>query len=96
MRCPDYEIPPRSLMADVRMVFDRSPVALTAVTFDVMSQGDQCNILLGQWIGDHVTENRIDCNVKRYLRKAWNVRALVTASVNRVLGKQYKVIVWRR
>jgi hypothetical protein len=96
MRCPDYESPRRSMMADVRMMIDRSPIALNAVNFDAMSQGDQCKILLGQRIGDPVTENRIDRDIKRYLRKAWNIRAPVTASVNRVLGKEYEVFVWRR
>jgi hypothetical protein len=34
--------------------------------------------------------------MKRYLKKAWNIRAPVTASVNAVLGKEYEVVVWRR
>jgi hypothetical protein len=34
MRCPDYESPRRSMVADVRMVIDRSPIALNAVTFN--------------------------------------------------------------
>jgi hypothetical protein len=51
---------------------------------------------LGQRIGDPALENRIDRNIKRYLQKAWNIRAPVTASVNAVLGKDYEVFVWRR
>jgi hypothetical protein len=84
------------MMVDVRAAIDRSPIALTSATFDAMSQGDQCKILLGQRIGDPALENRIDRNIKRYLRKASNIRAPVTASVNAVLGKDYEVFVWRR
>ena len=50
-RCPDYDNPRRSMMADVRMVIDRSPIGLNAVNFDAMSQEDHCRILLGQRIG---------------------------------------------
>jgi hypothetical protein len=83
-------------MADVPTVIDRSSIALTPANFDAMSHKEQCNILLGQRIGDPVAENRIDRNIKRYLKKAWNIRAPVTASVNVVLGKEYEVFVWRR
>jgi hypothetical protein len=96
MRCSNYEGPRRSMMADVRTVIDRSSIALTPAIFDAMSHKEQCNILLGQRIGDPVAGNRIDRNIKRYLKKAWNRRAPVTASVNAVLGKEYEVVVWRR
>jgi hypothetical protein len=84
------------MLADIRTVIDRSPIALSAPGFDAMSQGDQCKILLGQRIGDPAAENRMDRNIKRFLRKAWNIRAPVTDTVNTVLGKEYEVFTWRR
>ena len=96
MRCPSYDNPRNNMLTDVRTVIDRSPIALNAAGFDAMSQGDQCKILLGQRIGDPVAENRLDRNIKRFLRKAWNIRAPVTAAVNAVLGKEYEVFTWRR
>jgi hypothetical protein len=84
------------MMADIRMVIERSSIALTPAIFDAMSHKEQCNILLGQRIGDPVAKNRIDRNIMRYLKKAWNIRAPVTASVNAMLEKEYEVFVWRR
>jgi hypothetical protein len=96
MRCSSYDKPRDSMLADIRTVIDRSPIALDAPGFDAMSQGDQCEILVGQRIGDPAAENRIDRNIKRFLRKAWNIRAPVTDTVNTVLGKEYEVFTWRR
>jgi hypothetical protein len=41
-------------------------------------------MLLGQRIGDPVV------NIKVYLRRAWSIRALVTASVNAVLRNDFE------
>jgi hypothetical protein len=56
-----------------------------------MSSRARCEVLLGKRIGDPIAENRIDTAVKRYLTKAWNLRAGVTANVNSVLGTSYDV-----
>ena len=52
-----------------------------------MCSQDQCDVLLGKRIGDPVAEDRIDSVVKRYLTKAWNLRA--EAKINAVLGTAY-------
>ena len=54
-----------------------------------MSGQAQCEVILGKRIGDPVAENRIDAAVKRYLTKAWNLRAGVTARINAALGTAY-------
>ena len=46
-------------------------------------------MILGKRIGDPVAEDRIDAVVKRYLTKAGNLRAGVTARINAVLGTAY-------
>ena len=56
-----------------------------------MSSQAQCVVILGRRIGDPIAENRIDASVKRYLTKAWNLRAGVTARINAVLGTAYDV-----
>ena len=93
MQCSSYENHRRTMMADARRTLHRSPAVLTAASFDAMSQGDQCQVLLGKRFGDPIAENRLDRTVKRFLRKAWTARAPVTASVNTVLKKEYEVFV---
>jgi hypothetical protein len=96
MRCPSYEGPRRVMISDARKIFERSTAAITAASFDAMSNGDQCQILLGKRIGDPIGENRLDRSVKRFLRKAWTTRAPVTARINEVLGTQYEVFCARQ
>ena len=48
-------------------------------------------MILGKRIGDPIAENRIDAAVKRYLTKAWNLHAGVTARINAVLGTAYDI-----
>ena len=48
-------------------------------------------MILGKRIGDPIAEDRIDAAVKRYLTKAWNLRAGVTADINDALGTAYDV-----
>jgi hypothetical protein len=98
MRCPYYKIPRRSLMADARIVIDRSPIALTAPTFDAVSQGNQYKISPGaaNWRPCHGESDR-----SRY--EAVSSKNLERQSTGdcfcqryRVLGKEYEAFVWRR
>jgi hypothetical protein len=95
MRCPSYDTPRGVMLSDARKALDRSPADLTASVFGAMSKEDQSHVLLGKRFGDPTAENRIDRSVKRFLRKAWTIRAPVTARVNAVLGKQYDVYEWK-
>ena len=69
----------------------RSSCSLSAAAFDSLGDQERCEIILGKRIGDPVAEDRIDSVVKRYLTKAWNMRAGVTANINAVLGTAYDV-----
>ena len=74
------------LLAQLGRILSRASCGMTAAEFMGMSGQDQCEVILGKRIGDPVAENRIDSAVKRYLTKAWNLRAGVTAKINAALG----------
>ena len=56
-----------------------------------MDRQAQCEVILGKRIDDPAAKDRIDAAVKRYLVKAWNLRAEVTARINATLGTAYDV-----
>ena len=89
MECPRYEGKRVGLMARVRLILSQAAGTLTAAAFADMGSRAQCEVILGKRIGDPVAEDRIDAAVKRYLTKAWNLRAGVTARINAVLGTAY-------
>ena len=89
MECPRYEGKRVGLMARVRLILSQAAGTLTATAFADMGSRAQCEVILGKRIGDPVAEDRIDAAVKRYLTKAWNLRAGVTARINAVLGTAY-------
>ena len=91
MDCPCYAAKRASLIAQIGLILARSTSDLTAAAFADMSSQAQCEVILGRRIGDPVAENRIDAAAKRYLTKAWNLRAGVTANMNAVLGTAYDV-----
>ena len=89
MECPRYEAKRAGLMTRVRLILSHADGTLTAGAFADMDTLAQCEVVLGKRIGDPVAEDRIDAAVKRYLTKAWNLRAGVTARINAVLGTAY-------
>jgi hypothetical protein len=91
MDCPRYAGKRDSLIARVGLILSRSTSELTAPAFVCMSSQAQCEVILGKRIGDPIAEDRIDATVKRYLTKAWNLRAGVTARINAALGTAYDV-----
>ena len=89
MDCARYAAKRAGLLARVGVILTSASCDPTAQAFRDMCSQDQCDMLLGKRIGDPVAEDRIDSAVKRYLTKAWNLRADVTARVNAVLGTAY-------
>ena len=89
MDCARYAAKRAGLLARVGVILTSAPCDLTAQAFRDSCSQDQCDVLLGKRIGDPVAEDRIDSAVKRYLTKAWNLRADVTARINAVLGTAY-------
>ena len=89
MDCARYGAKRAGLLERVRLILTSAACDLTAQAFDDMDSQDQCEVILGKRIGDPIAEDRIDSAVKRYLTKAWNLRAEVTANINAVLGTAY-------
>jgi hypothetical protein len=69
------------MLSDTCKALDRSTSNITALGFTAMSEGQQSHVLLGKRFGDPAAEYRIDRSVKRFLRKAWTIRAPVTARI---------------
>jgi hypothetical protein len=91
MDCPRYAAKRASLIAQVGRIMSGSAYNLPVTAFEHMSSQEQCEVILGKRIGDPIAENRIDASAKRYLTKAWNLRAGVTASINAAFGTAYEV-----
>ena len=91
MDCPRYAAKRASLIAQVGRIISGSAYNLPVTAFEHMSSQEQCEVILGKRIGDPIAENRIDASAKRYLTKAWNLRAGVTASINAAFGTAYEV-----
>ena len=89
MECPCYTEKRDRLLSRIELILTRSNCELTAHEFASMTSGAQCEVILGKRLSDPVAEDRIDTAVKRYLTKAWNLRAGVTADINTVLGTAY-------
>jgi hypothetical protein len=89
MDCGSYAAKRAGLVARVGKILADSACDLAAPAFARMSSRAQCEVILGRRIGDPIAENRIDAAVKRYLTKAWNLRAGVTARINAALGTAY-------
>ena len=91
MDCSRYATKRAGLLDRIGLILSSASCELTAPTFASMSSQAQCEVILGKRIGDPIAENRIDAAVKRYLTKAWNLRAGVTAKINATLGTTYDV-----
>jgi hypothetical protein len=91
MGCPRYAAKRANLIARIRLILSGSACELTAPAFACMNSQAQCEVILGKRIGDPIAEDRIDATAKRYLTKAWNLRAGVTARINAALGTAYDV-----
>ena len=91
MDCPRYASKRADLVNRIESVLERSNCKLSADTFADMSSREQFEVILGKRIGDPIAEDLIDSAVKRFLTKAWNLRAGVTASINAALGTAYDV-----
>jgi hypothetical protein len=91
MECPRYAARRAGLVEQIDRILSRSTSGMTGPAFADMSSYAQCEVILGKRIDDPIAENRIDSAVKRYLVKAWNLRADVTAGVNDALGTTYEV-----
>ena len=90
--CPLYDSHRTRMLNEVDRALDQSPATLDSADFLSMDGPSRLAILLGRRIDDPVAEDRIDRTVKRFLRKAWNGRATVTAVINRLLGTKYEVM----
>ncbi len=91
MSCPLYADKRRDLIRKVRGVLGASVGELDAASFEGLSTFGQELVLLGRRFGDPAAEDRIDGMVKRFLTKAWNMRALARDKINSVLGTSYDV-----
>ena len=90
--CPLYDGHRARMLIEADWALDQSPAALDSTEFLSMDGPSRLSILLGKRIDDPVAEDRIDRAVKRFLRKAWNGRATVTAVINRLLETKYGVM----
>jgi hypothetical protein len=91
MDCPRYALKRATLITQVGSIMSGSVCGVPAPALTSMNSQGQCEVILGKRIGDPIAENRIDTVVKKYLIKAWNARAEVTASINATLGTTYDV-----
>jgi hypothetical protein len=91
MDCPRYATKRAGLLDQIGLILSSASCDLTAPAFASMNGRAQCEVILGKRIDDPIAENRIDAAVKRYLIKAWNLRAGVTAKINAALGTTYDV-----
>jgi hypothetical protein len=92
LECPLYARHRTKLLKGVHKALARSRGTITSSTFRSMTPIDQTAILLGQRIDDIITENRIDSDIKFFLRKAWNEREPITDRINQVFRKQYSIM----
>ena len=91
MVCPSYAAKRAGLLQRVERIM-RNP---NVPDFNAMDPKGQGRILLGRRFGNPDAENSIDRLVKRFLTKAWNLRAGLTAHINTVMGTAYDVFTTR-
>ena len=84
LECPAYAGHRARMVVGVRRM-------LGPVVFNTMDTTTRMSVLLGKRIGNPSIEDKIDKKVKRYLKKAWNARAVVTEAINATLGTTYGV-----
>ena len=89
MECPAYSTPRVRLLAEAQLACNRAPGVQQ--DFETTPAKDQMAVLLGKRIGAPKCEDRLDRACKRFLRKAWNLRAPVTTVTNDLMGTKYEV-----
>jgi len=89
--CPAYAAQRTRMRVQVARALDDSAGTVATEDFDAMDEEGRARVLLGQRTGDPIAEARIDRHVKKFLVKAWNTRASMTAAINEVMGKAYEV-----
>ena len=90
--CPAYAPHRVRLHEQVARALECSNGNISSAAYLAMGELAQTRVLLGQRTGDPVAEDRVDTHVKKFLTKAWNVRAGMTAAVNTVMGTSYDVV----
>ena len=88
--CPAYAVHRARLFTEAQRAIASAPGQGTT-SFADRPPGSQLALLLGQRIDAPRAENRLDRAFKRFLRKAWNIRAPITAEVNKLMGTNYEV-----
>ena len=89
MECPAYSTPRARLISEAQLAWTRAPGLYGE--FETAPSRHQLAVLLGKRIGAPECEDRLDRACKRYLRKAWNLRAPVTTVINDMMGTKYEV-----
>jgi hypothetical protein len=89
--CPAYAPHRGRLHEQVTRALECSSANVTSSAYLDMGEHAQTRVLLGQRMGDPVAEDRVDKHVKKFLTKAWNMRAGMTEAVNSVMGMSYDV-----
>ena len=84
LECPAYAGHRARMVDGVRRM-------LCPVVFNAMDTTTRMSVLLGKRVGNPAIEDKIDRTVKRYLKKAWNARAVVREAINATLGTTYGV-----
>jgi len=89
MECPVYSAPRARLLSEAQLAWTRAPGLQT--DFEAVPAQDQMAVLLGKRFGAPKCEDRLDRACKRFLRKAWNLRAPLITVINDLMGTKYKV-----
>jgi hypothetical protein len=86
LRCPSSARQRARLFTYIDSVRSRAMVGEPHI------EGDEAlHVILGKRIGDPRLEDRIDREVKKFLRKAWNARGPLTRAINNTMGTKYDV-----
>ena len=90
MDCPSYEVHRARMFVWVERETDGAHSSLPAGGLRTLGKREQLLILLGKRFGSKEAEDRVDKQVKRFLRKCWNARAYITTAINKIFGKSYE------
>jgi hypothetical protein len=91
MDCASYEVHRARMYEWVERKTDRASTSIPPGGLRSLDKQEQLLIILGKRFGKLEYEDRVNKHVKRFLRKCWNARSQVTATINEMCGTSYEV-----